>query len=153
MSIKIKKLFDDVKTPHRGTDGSAGFDIYAHRRLSDAEMLSALNAKHWGHIGPLMGYGTGLAFEPPPGFWLDFRPRSSIFRTFMALSNGCGTIDSDFRGEVLAFFYAFGAASPYQPGDRIGQIILMRDYRPGIDVVDDLSETGRGVNGYGSTGK
>lgn len=139
--IKIKKLFDDVKTPIQGTSGAVGYDVFAYRVLPTDELMEMAGAKHWHEVAGLVGYGTGLAFEPPPGFYLIARSRSSIFKTGLVLSNGVGTIDPDYRGEVKFIFYHYAGVTfrPYWNGDRIGQIILARDYQPDIVEVDKLS--------------
>jgi dUTP pyrophosphatase len=106
-------------------------------------------------------YGIGLAFqierEGMPDFInmdIDFRPRSSVWKTGLVLSNCTGTIDELYRGEVSAVFYHVMPAMPkYELGDRIGQIKLGMTLPMEFVEVDELSETERGAGGYGSTGK
>lgn len=85
---------------------------------------------------------------------IDFRPRSSIWKTGLILSNCEGTIDELYRGEVLAYFYeVIPNKEKYKVGDRIGQIKLGFTLPIEFEEVDELSETTRGTGGFGSTGK
>ena len=85
---------------------------------------------------------------------LDLRPRSSIWKTGMVLSNAVGTIDELYRGEVSAVFYhVFPGMPRYRVGDRIGQIKLGITLPLEFEEVEELGETARGDAGYGSTGR
>lgn len=103
-------------------------------------------------------YGLGLAFEIDRGDFLkglnmsiDFRPRSSVWKTGMVLSNSVGTIDEDYHSEVSAVFYHVMPNMPkYEVGDKIGQIKIGITHQIDFEIVDEIKYTGRG--GYGSTG-
>jgi dUTP pyrophosphatase len=85
---------------------------------------------------------------------IDLRPRSSVWKTGMVLSNCTGTIDELYRGEVCAVFYHLMPNMPkYEVGDKIGQIKLGFTLPINFVEVEELSETERGSGGYGSTGK
>ena len=85
---------------------------------------------------------------------LDFRPRSSVWKTGMSLSNCEGTVDELFRGEVSAVFYHVMPNMPkYEVGDKIIQCKLGLTLPLEFEEVDNLSETERGAGGYGSTGR
>jgi len=165
MIVKIKKLNDLAKTPTKVHDEDFCYDVYA---TSCEEVEPGI----W-------KYGIGLAFEvvrkPSLIFgmfvqWglnleelvsdskvklsLDFRPRSSIWKTGLILSNCEGTIDELYRGEVLAYFYeVIPGKEKYKVGDRIGQIKLGFTLPIEFEEVDELNETERGIGGFGSTGK
>lgn len=123
-------------------------------------------------------YGIGLAFqiergrEPfetkgylveycpidfnrsPINLSIDFRPRSSVWKTGMVLSNCEGTIDELFRGEVSAVFYHIMSNMPkYEVGDKIGQIKIGMTFPIEFEIAEELSKTAREAQGYGSTGK
>ena len=84
---------------------------------------------------------------------LDFRPRSSIWKTGLILSNCEGTIDELYRGEVMAYFYeVIKGKEKYKVGDRIGQIKLGFTLPIEFEEANELSESERGTNGFGSTG-
>lgn len=85
---------------------------------------------------------------------LDFRPRSSVWKTGMVLSNGVGTIDEGYSGEVFAVFYHVMPNMPiYKVGERIGQIKLGISLPVVFRETNYFRQTSRGADGYGSTGK
>lgn len=144
MQIKVKKLNPEAKLPTRATDGSAGYDVYAV-----SETL------HMGITGPTVEYDTGLAFEVPKGYYIDVRARSSITTTTtLMLGNGCGVLDSDYRGPLKFQFRQINPAigKKYKVGDRIGQVVIKK-YED-VDFVEsvELTDTTRGTGGFGSTG-
>lgn len=104
-------------------------------------------------------YHSGLAFAFPEGIDGEVRARSSIYKTGLILSNGVGTIDHGYTGEVQAVFYEIFSTmisdKMYEPGERFCQLVI-----PGVDPrqivfeeVEELPTTTRGAGGYGSTGK
>lgn len=142
--IKFKKLHKDAKAPFRAHPEDRGAD------------LTCVTANF---VDGCWKYGSGLAFEFPDGLDAEVRSRSSIHKTGLILSNGVGTIDNGYRGEVKGVFYPIIDSrygfDPYKVGDRFAQMII-----PGVDPrdivfkeVNQLSETVRGAGGYGSTGK
>lgn len=85
---------------------------------------------------------------------IDFRPRSSVWKTGMVLSNSQGTIDEIYTGMVSAVFYHVLPNMPkYEVGDRIGQIKLGFTLPIEFLEVEQLDETARGDGGFGSTGE
>lgn len=85
---------------------------------------------------------------------IDARPRSSVWKTGMVLSNCEGTIDENYTGEISAVFYHVMPNMPrYKVGDRVCQIKLGLAIPMEFVQVQELNETDRGSNGYGSTGK
>lgn len=140
MKIRFKLLHPAAVIPKQARRGDAGFDI------------TATSVKRIGLFK--YQYGTGLAMEIPEGYEGECRPRSSIHKTFMLLSNSPGTIDAGYRGEIMAVFYAIPFISkPYKVGERIFQLLIKPV--PAVEYVeaDKLSETERGTGGYGSTGR
>lgn len=96
--------------------------------------------------------GTGTKGDTIPCF--SFRARSSVWKTGMVLSNGIGTIDDLYTGEISAVFYHVMPNMPrYKVGDRVCQMHI--DTTTPIEFVEceELEQTTRGDNGYGSTGK
>lgn len=141
--IKYKKLSDNAKAPFRKHSDDAGFD------------LTATSVKYH-EADRKYEYGLGVAFDIPKGYWGDLRPRSSIHKTGMVLSNSCGVLDRNYRGEVKAFFYKVGRhVKPYEVGDRILQLIIANADPEEVEFVEveDLEETQRSDGGFGSTGK
>lgn len=147
MIVKIKKLSDKAVVPFKTYVEDFCYDVVA----TSAEEVAPNVWK----------YGLGLAFQIVRDrdysdlccFSIDFRPRSSVWKTGMVLSNCQGTIDELYRGEVSAVFYHVMTNMPrYKVGDRIGQIKLGICEKMQFAVVEELSETSRGDGGYGSTG-
>lgn len=147
MKIKIKKLNENAVTPYKTYTKDYCYDVVA----TSCEEVAPNVYK----------YGLGLAFQIERkgvtdviNLAIDFRPRSSVWKTGMVLSNCIGTIDELYTGEVCAVFYHVMPGMPkYEVGDRIGQIKLGAALSMEFEEVDDLSETERGAGGYGSTGK
>jgi dUTP pyrophosphatase len=97
---------------------------------------------------------TGLVFEIPPGFEGQVRPRSGLARKFgITLPNAPGTIDSDYRGEVLVLLQNLGEG-PYvvAPGDRIAQLVIAPVVVAELEEAAELGDTHRGAGGFGHTG-
>lgn len=139
-SVKVKKLNPNAVIPSYSKDGDAGMDLTA------TEILSETN--------DIITYGTGLAFEIPKGYVGLVFPRSSIRKYELQLSNSVGVIDSGYRGEVQATFNKLhNRLENYKVGDRIAQIIILP--YPKIELVEtnELSDSDRGMGGFGSTGK
>lgn len=141
MQIRIKKLDPRALIPVQGSISAAGYDLTAIE-------------KKWDEEHDCFVYRTGLAFEIPVGYAGFIFPRSSIYKMVNRMSNCVGVIDSDYRGEVTVVFdYGNNSGMEYDVGDRVAQIVIM----PVVDVwfreADELSETERGTNGYGSTGR
>ena len=85
---------------------------------------------------------------------IDIRPRSSIWRTGMVLSNSEGTVDEGYTNEISAVFYHVNKELPrYKVGDRIAQMKVGFTFPCDFIEVDKFNETERGMNGYGSTGQ
>ena len=170
MKVRFKRLHPDAVVPFKKYPEDFCYDVVA-----TSEEQIAPNV--W-------KYGIGLAFEIEGGpedlvvedefgkeliripqdrntmqglRWnvsLDLRPRSSIWKTGMVLSNAVGTIDELYRGEVSAVFYhVFPGMPRYRVGDRIGQIKLGFTLPIEFEEVDELGRTLRGDGGYGSTGR
>ena len=95
---------------------------------------------------------TGLAIEIPPGYDVQVRPRSGL--SLKGVGVAFGTIDSDYRGEVLVTMWVFGSRTEHQVrhGDRIAQLVVTRLATVSVEEVDALSGSERGAKGHGSTG-
>jgi dUTP pyrophosphatase len=138
--IKIKLLNPDAKLPIRFNETDACYDVYATSKS---------------YIGDnRYEYGLGFSLELPENTQLDLRPRSSIYKTGLVLSNSIGTGDEDYRGEYRAIFYhVITSLPPYEIGDRILQIQLRSREDVQFILSDELNDTVRGAGGFGHTGK
>ena len=175
MRVKIKRLHLDAVQPHKTHKSDFCYDVVA----TSCEEI-APNVYKYGiglafqidresslHIPSLVRMGTNkdniseeyilaqsvLLEKFNCQLSIDFRPRSSVWKTGLVLSNCTGTIDEDYRGEVSAVFYKVAPGEIYKPGDRIGQIKLGFTLPMEFINTDTLSETERNIGGYGSTGR
>ena len=98
---------------------------------------------------------TGIAVEIPSGFEGQVRPRSGrALREGLTLLNAPGTIDSDYRGEIQVILVNLGRDPvSIEPGDRIAQLVIAPVARAVVQEVETLPGTGRGVGGFGHTGR
>lgn len=175
MIVKFKKLHPDAKKPFKTYDDDFCYDVVA----TSCEKV-APNVYKYG-LGlafeifrdpaePYMAYmereyrgeynGYGIYFDTDDFdnrrmcLSIDFRSRSSVWKTGMVLSNCEGTIDELYRGEVSAVFYHVMPNMPkYEVGDKIGQIKLGLTLPIDFVEASELDKTERGDGAYGSTGK
>ena len=148
-SIKIKKLHPDAVMPEYAKEGDSGFDLVA---IEDAYI----------EPGETRLVKTGIAVELPPGTELQVRPRSGLsLKTMLHVRNAPGTVDNGYRGEVGVICHClhddndnfYGrAVVEIKKGDRIAQAVVVPVIRCEIEEVEELSDTTRGEDGYGSTG-
>ncbi|HXI59277.1 MAG TPA: dUTP diphosphatase [Polyangia bacterium] len=104
--------------------------------------------------GARLGVPTGLALEIPAGFEGQVRPRSGLaLRVGVTIVNAPGTIDSDYRGELVVLLVNLGR-EPHviNPGDRIAQLVIAPVTQVEVAEVQELSTTVRGSGGFGHTG-
>jgi len=96
---------------------------------------------------------TGLAIEVPPGLDAQFRPRSGLARQGILAT--FGTLDADYRGEVMITLYSTAPDITHvvHDGDRIAQLVITRLADVEFEQALVLSETVRGAGGHGSTGR
>jgi len=143
MKIKvINKSNNDL--PKYETEASAGVDIRAH--IKDKTTI---------YPGQSIIIKTGLHVEIPIGYEIQLRPRSGLAaKRGITVLNTPGTIDADYRGEICAILINHGD-TPFNVinGERIGQLVLNKVRQIQWEVVSELSDTKRGVGGFGSTGK
>jgi dUTP diphosphatase len=134
----------DIPLPRYMTPHSAGMDIYA------AVKKDIVLEK-----GEIALIPTGFAMAIPEGFEAQIRPRSGLaVKHGIGLINSPGTIDSDYRGEVMIPAINLGTKKyTLKRGDRIAQMLIKRVYHAGIEVVEQLDKTVRNTGGFGHTGK
>ena len=148
MTLKLKavspKLGKELPWPSRATEGSAGLDLAA---CIDRDVTIAPRQ--------LVCTPTGVAIAlPGPEYVALVFARSGLgIKHGIALSNGVGVIDSDYRGELQVGLTNL-SDTPYtiRPGDRIAQLVVTPVVLPQVEIVEELEDTGRGTGGFGSTG-
>lgn len=146
MNVQIRVLNhgENLPLPSRATPGSAGYDLRA--ALADPVTLIP---------GERALIPCGFCLAIPEGWEVQVRPRSGLaIKHGITLINSPGTIDSDYRGEVIVPLVNLGSESfTVNRGERIAQMIFARFEAPELTVVDMLGASGRGVGGFGSTGR
>ncbi|TGK10027.1 dUTP diphosphatase [Leptospira fletcheri] len=144
MKIPVKKLHPSAKLPEIKTSGSAGYDLY-----------SCLDSVWELPVGEVRLVPTGLSFAIPEGYHFEIRPRSGFSTKHnLLLPNSPGTIDSDYRGELLVPILNLGKSAYHlENGVRIAQLLLRKTWLMDWETVEELPETERGAGGFGSTGR
>lgn len=144
MLLRLQRLPSnpDLPLPSRQSAHAAGYDVAS----AEGDFVLA--------PGERRAVGTGLAFEIPPGFEMQVRPRSGLaLKHGITLPNAPGTIDADYRGELRVILQN-GGSEPVtiRRGDRIAQLVFARHEAPVLEEVASLGTTARGEGGFGSTG-
>ena len=170
MRVKFKKLRENAKLPTKSHESDFCYDVYACDCIEvapnvykyplgfalqideDADILleeDTVLRQMW-----QIDLGCNSVKKRRAILSIDFRPRSSIYKTGMVLCNSCGTVDRDYTGEVCAFFYHVMPNMPkYEVGDRVAQMKIGFTLPMEFVEVEELGETERGDGGFGSTGK
>jgi dUTP pyrophosphatase len=141
--LKVKLLRLGARLPLRATSGSTGLDLYAC--LADPPFVDLDQ--------DVTLVPTGIAIELPHGYDLQVRPRSGLGRQGVDIV--FGSIDADYRGEILVSMRCFGTRQSFriEHGDRIAQMVIARVELLPVVEVEELSESDRGADGHGSTGR
>jgi dUTP pyrophosphatase len=134
----------DIPLPRYMTPQAAGMDICA--ALDEPLALDR---------GAIALVPTGFAMALPPGYEAQVRPRSGLAVKYgVTVINSPGTIDSDYRGEVMVGLINLGPADyTLRRGERIAQMVIQRVAQACTRVVAELDETRRNDGGFGSTGR
>ena len=142
MKLKIKKLSSDAIIPAYQSELAAGFDLH-----SVEEYVLKPNERKL--------IKTGLAFEIEEGYEVQIRPRSGLaFKHGITVLNSPGTIDADYRGEIMVLLINLGENDfEIKKGERIAQAVIAPVIQAEFVEVDELSITKRGKGGFGSTGR
>lgn len=140
MDLKVKRLVPEAVLPQKNHPTDSGFDLYSveEKTIKTGERICIR---------------TGIACVFPKGFGGEIRGRSGLTAKtgLMVLQ---GTIDSDYRGELLVIVHNLGEEYTIQKGDRIAQLIIEKIYPCSVSECENLStETTRGTDGFGSSGK
>jgi len=147
LRVKVVRLAHakGLALPSYQSDGAAGMDLLAAVPPGAPLRLSPSKRA----LVP-----TGLVLELPPGFEAQVRPRSGLaLRHGITVLNSPGTIDCDYRGEVMVLLANLGEA-PFEieRGERIAQLVVQRVERARLVEVAAIADTRRGAGGFGSTG-
>ena len=143
--VLIKKLVNSAKIPTRGSNNSAGYDLYAVTNEDFISITPHTSVK----------IGTGISMAIPDGYFGAIFARSGLAtREGLRPANCVGVIDSDYRGEIMVSVYNDHSTTRFiTPGERIAQIVFLPYKSVEFDEVLRLPTTVRGEGGFGSTGK
>ena len=141
-ALPVQRLHPDAVLPSYAHAGDAGLD------LSSVEEVVL-------EPGARAAVPTGLAMAIPDGWVGLVHPRSGLAaRHGVTVTNGPGTIDAGYRGEVKVLLVNLGAeAVTLAAGEHVAQLVLQRVGHAEVVEVDDLDDTARGSGGFGSTGR
>ena len=142
-TLRVKKLKSTAVLPRKGSEHASGYDLCAC--IDEGSITLEKD-------GDPKLIGTGIAVELPPGFDSQIRPRSGL--SLKGVGVTFGTVDSDYRGEVMVTMYLFGSQRSFvvNHGDRIAQLVITKLAEVSLEEVGELSDTERGGGGHGSTG-
>ena len=144
MKINIKRLTETAILPERGSAYAAGYDLFAD--VNESVEIQPHETKL---------IGTGLAMEIPEGYFGGVFARSGLSsKEGLRPANCVGVVDADYRGEVKVALHNDGeVVREIKVGQKIAQLVVVPFLGVEFDEVENLSETVRGVGGFGSTGK
>jgi dUTP pyrophosphatase len=136
--LYVKRFNESALLPGRKSEDAAGYDLCTTENFT---------------LGPgdRHLFPTGIGFTVPEGTYGQIAPRSGL--SCKGILVGAGVIDRDYTGEVKVLLFNLGTDDlVFNVGDRIAQLIVKRIDTPDIEEVDTLTDTERGVGGFGSTG-
>ena len=138
-AVRFALTRDQAVLPHKQRVSDSGYDL---------TLVSEVK-----QIGRVTLYGTGVTAEPPPGYYLDVVPRSSIIRSGYILANSVGIIDQAYRGEILVPLIKLDDSAPdLELPARVAQLIPRPILHFPVEEPQALSLTERGAKGFGSSG-
>lgn len=143
VQLPVTRLNEEARLPSRAHEGDAGLDLYSCEGA---------------HVGPgeRWSIGTGVGVEIPEGHAGLVLPRSGLARDHgIALVNAPGLIDSGYRGELRVLLLNTDPAETFkvEPGDRVAQLVITPIATPEPVEASTLSESVRGEDGFGSSGR
>ena len=145
--LQVRVLDERVRDalPHYATPGAAGLDL---RACLDAPLTLAPGDSQ------LVPSGIAIHLEDP-GLAAVVLPRSGLgAKHGIVLGNLVGLIDSDYQGQIFVSVWNRGRAEfTVEPMERIAQLVVVPVVQVALEVVDDFAASGRGANGFGSTGR
>ena len=141
--LRFRRLHAAAVLPAYQTEHAAGLDLH-----------TTIEGPHSLEPGDIQLFPCGFAMAIPAGWEAQVRPRSGLSTRYgVSMPNAPGTIDADYRGEVMVPLINLGR-QPFtvEPGMRIAQMVVAPVARVRVEEVEELDETGRGGGGFGSTG-
>ena len=140
VDVKIRKVHPDAVLPKRAHPTDAGMDVTAISMEMTEDYIE---------------YDTGLQFQLPAGYVMLIFPRSSNSKKDLLMCNSVGVLDAGYTGNLKFRFKLTTEGYTekiYNPGDKIGQIIILPYPEINFTETEEFDETDRGSGGFGSTG-
>lgn len=141
VNVLFKKNFEDAQLPKQAHPGDAGLDLYSYDDC---------------YIWPkaIILFDCGFSMALPEGWEAQIRPRSGLAsKKGITVINTPGTIDSGYRGPVKVALVNLGQKNVLiEKGDRIAQMVISEIPFVDVEEVDELPDSERGKDGFGSTG-
>lgn len=139
MIAKFKLLVNEARKPKKAHPDDAAFDVFSAQ-------AGTIEPKKW------LEFRTGIAMQLPQGYYGKFASRSGLMFNHDVHAFH-GTIDNGYRGEMVVRLFNYGE-QPFRVniGDRIAQLVILPYAQIDGEVVDELDDSQRGTNGFGSTG-
>jgi dUTP pyrophosphatase len=140
MIIKVKKLHELAVIPKRNNPTDAGADLYAVEQIEIPPLSRAI-------------VPTGISIEIPEGFYARIAPRSGLAAK-QGIDVLAGVCDSSYRGEIKVVLFNSDRESPFNVtyGDKIAQLIIEQHFNFPFVESEELNDSDRGSNGFGSSG-
>ena len=144
VKVLVKKLDSSVQLPSYKTNGASGMDLMAF-------LEKPINLQS----GKSCLVPTGLSVAFPEEYEIQIRPRSGLAaKSNISVLNTPGTIDSDYRGELKIILFNHGSEDfIINNNDRVAQMVLTPIIKMELEETNELPESIRGREGFGSTGK
>ena len=147
--MKFRISNDTATIPTRAYESSAGYDLYAAEGPEDYEGDWGIDGAYYDDPTAI---STGIHIELMPGTVGFLRPRSSLFKRGIHVFDG--TIDQDYRGEIKVMAVSMdGQPNLIKKGERLCQLVIVPILLPELELVEELGETERGEQGFGSSGR
>ena len=145
LEVKILDNGFGLPLPKYETEGAAGLDLFAATKEDTKIIITPKKAEM---------IPTGIAISVPSGYEAQIRPRSGLAaKNGITVLNSPGTIDSDYRGEILVMLINHSNKDfEILRGMRIAQMVISKIEQFNLISVDELDTTYRGKDGFGSTG-
>ena len=145
LEVKILDNGFGLPLPKYETEGAAGLDLFAATKEDTRIIIPSRKAEM---------IPTGIAISVPSGYEAQIRPRSGLAaKNGITILNSPGTIDSDYRGEILVMLINHSNKDfEILRGMRIAQMVISKIEQFNLISVDELDTTNRGKDGFGSTG-
>ncbi len=142
LEVGVKLLTNSARLPERAMSGDAGLDLFS-------DQSSTIPSRGWTQVG------CGIALEIPEGLCGLVLPRSGLaFRRGITVLNSPGLIDSGYRGEIKVLLINHsGTDAEIDAGDRIAQLVILGFEAVELVAKNTLSQTERGVGGFGHSGR